>query len=227
MKPIGFIFARGGSKGIPHKNLQTVGGKSLIARAVEQALASKFLNRVIVSTDDTAIAAAARDAGAQVPFIRPADLAADTSPEWLAWRHAVTESGGPDAFDAFVSIPATAPLRQPRDIDACIERFISDDVDAVITVTPAARNPYFNMVKPRPNGTVGLVMEPSGSISRRQDAPAMYDMTTVCYVLRPTFIMEKERLFDGRVAAVEVPTERALDIDTELDLKIARALADS
>ena len=223
---LAFIFARGGSKGVPGKNIRPLAGKPLIAHAIEAALGSRYINRVIVSTDDVEIAAAARAHGGEVPFMRPAELAGDTSPEWLAWRHALTfvrENLGLKP-DAFVSVPTTSPLRIAADVDACIERFAKGDVDAVLTVTPAQRNPYFNMVTMDDNGLAHLAIEADRTVSNRQQAPDMYDITTLCYALAPDFIMAAEGLFAGRVGTVTVPQERALDIDTEFDFRVAEAL---
>jgi len=229
MKAIAFIFARGGSKGLPGKNIRPLGGKPLIAWSIEQALAVKRIARVIVSTDSEEIAAVARDYGAEVPFIRPAELAGDNSPEWLAWRHALhylldTVGVLPEAM---VSLPATAPLRLPLDIENCLDEYEKGDVDMVVTVTDAHRSPYFNMVKTNADGTVGLVIPPQSAIARRQDVPTVYDMTTVAYVARPEFVMTRNALFEGRVRAVHVPTERAVDIDTLLDFQIAECLLNS
>lgn len=223
---VGFVFARGGSKGVPGKNLRPLGGIPLIAHAVRTALASRHVRRMVVSTDDPAIAEAARRAGAETPFARPAELAQDSSPEWLAWRHAIAETARLDGkpFDIFVSVPTTAPLRAPQDIDACVERFLKGDCDVVVTVSPAHRSPYFNMVTLDGAGLARLVIPPDRAVATRQTAPPVFDMTTVCYVARPSFVLEANGMFEGRVAAVEVPSERALDIDTELDLKIAEAL---
>lgn len=125
MNAIAFIFARGGSKGLPGKNIRTLESKPLIAWSIEQALAIKRIKRVIVSTDSEEIAAISRVYGAEVPFIRPAELARDDSPEWLAWRHAlnyIRETLGllPDVM---VSVPATAPLRSSVDIDNCLDEY--------------------------------------------------------------------------------------------------------
>lgn len=162
MKAVVFIFARGGSKGLPGKNVRHLGGKPLIAWSIEHARAVPRITRVIVSTDSEEIAVVARQYGAEVPFIRPAELAQDDSPEWLAWRHAhnclqETEGGLPDVL---VSVPATAPLRSPQDIENCMDEFAKDDADVVITVTDAHRSPYFNMVKTNADGTVGQVNPP-------------------------------------------------------------------
>lgn len=227
MKTIAFIFARGGSKGLPGKNVRPLAGKPLIAWSIEHALAVKRIERVIVSTDSSEIADVARAYGAEVPFMRPADLASDDSPEWLAWRHAlnyVREASG-SLPEVMVSVPATAPLRQPIDIENCLDNFAQGGADMIVTVTDAHRSPYFNMVKTNADGSVGLVIPPSaGAIARRQDAPVVYDMATVAYVVKPEFVMTHQASFEGRVRAVHVPPERAIDIDTLLDFRIAECL---
>lgn len=226
MKAVAFIFARGGSKGLPGKNIRPLGGKPLIAWSIEHALAVKRIERIIVSTDSEEIAKVARAHGAEVPFMRPVELAGDKSPEWLAWRHAITfllETSG-SLPDAMVSVPTTAPLRLPVDIESCLDQYEKGDADMVITVTDAHRSPYFNMVKANADGTVGLVIPPQSAIVRRQDATVVYDMATVCYVANPKFVMTHNATFDGRVKAVHVPTERAIDIDTLLDFQIAESL---
>ena len=226
MKAIAFIFARGGSKGLPGKNIRHLGGKPLIAWSIELALAVNRIDRVIVSTDSEEIAAVAREYGAEVPFIRPAEMARDNSPEWLAWRHALNyfrESTGA-LPEVMVSVPATAPLRHALDIENCLDEYEKGDAEMVITVTEAHRSPYFNMVKANLDGTVGLVNPPQSAIARRQDAPVVYDMATVCYVANPEFIMTHNAMFEGRVKAVQVPVERAIDIDTLLDFQIAECL---
>jgi len=223
MKAVAFIFARGGSKGLPGKNIRLLGGKPLIAWSIEHALAVKRIVRVIVSTDSEEIAAVARNYGAEVPFIRPAELARDDSPEWLAWRHALNflrETTG-ELPEVMVSVPTTAPLRLVLDIENCLDEYEKGDADMVITVTDANRSPYFNMVKELEDGTVCLVIPPDGSMTRRQDAPVVYDMTTVAYVARPEFVMNRNGTFEGRVRHVYIPLERALDIDTPLDFKVA------
>lgn len=220
---VAFIFARGGSKGLPGKHQRLVGGKPLIGHAVEQARAARGIDRVVISTDDPSIAEAARAFGAEVPFLRPAELARDDTPEWLAWRHALDTLT--PATGTFVSVPATAPLRRPADIEACLTRFAQGDVDVVLTVSAAHRSPYFNMVKLDAAGHASRVIEPpGGQVFRRQDVPPVYDVSTVCYVADPGFIRRAGGLFEGRVGAVEVPPERAVDIDTELDLRVADAL---
>jgi CMP-N-acetylneuraminic acid synthetase len=222
------IFARGGSKGLPGKNIKNLTGKPLIAWSIEHALSVPRIGRVIVSTDSEEIAAVARAHGAEVPFMRPAELAQDDSPEWLAWRHALEflkrdEGTMPEAM---VSLPTTSPLRAPDDVERCLDAFERDRPDMVITVTIARRNPYFNMVTVDGAGLARLVIPPAKGIARRQDAPSVYDITTVAYVARPEFVLSRQGLFEGRVSAVQVPPERALDIDTPLDFRVAECIMD-
>lgn len=222
----GFIFARGGSKGVPRKNIRPLAGRPLIAWAIQTAKESRFISRVIVSTDDDEIARIALRYGAEVPFMRPAELAGDRAPEWLAWQHAITEvrKNSSRPLDVFVSIPTTSPLRSPSDVDACIARLLESDADIVITVKKADRSPYFNMVNLDDGGYAHVVISTGPGMTRRQDAPPVYDMTTVAYAARPSFIMRAHGLFEGKVMVVEVPAERALDIDTEFDFRIAEFL---
>lgn len=227
VKSVVFIFARGGSKGVPGKNIKALGGKPLIAHAIEIGLATPTVETVIVSTDELAIAEVARAHGAEVPFMRPLDLALDHSPEWLAWRHAINwyrDHRG--EFDVFVSLPTTSPFRSVQDVENTIQALTSaEDVDIAITVSEANRNPYFNMVKIDPNGYSQLVIPPATDVVRRQDAPVVFDITTVAYAARPQFVLESGSIFAGRVKAVQVPRERSLDIDTPFDFLVAEALA--
>jgi N-acylneuraminate cytidylyltransferase len=156
--------------------------------------------------------------------MRPAELAQDDSPEWLAWRHAVHWVREKDGdFDRFISLPATAPLRLAEDVIRCLAA-LDEHTDAVVTMTPAQRSPWFNMVKASDAGYVSVLVDGDGKVVRRQDAPQAYDLTTLAYAMRPDFIMNHDNIWQGRVRGVLVPQDRAIDIDTELDLKIARFL---
>ena len=226
MHATAFIFARGGSKGLPGKNIRLFGGKPLIAWSIQHAQAVKRISRVIVSTDSQEIAAVAQQFGAEAPFIRPAELAQDDSPEWLAWRHALdylreTTDMLPEVM---VSVPATAPLRLPLDVENCLDEYEGGGADVVITVTDVRRSPYFNMVTIKADNTVHLVSPPRLPIISRQQAPVMYDMTTVCYAASTEFVMTHNSIFEGRVKAVRVPPARGLDIDTLLDFQIAESV---
>lgn len=221
-KIVAAIFARGGSKGVPRKNIKMLGDKPLIAYSIEVALSVETIDRVVVSTDDEEIAAVARKYGAEVPFMRPTELAQDNSPEWLSWQHLIEALQQEHPIDILVSVPATSPFRNRNDVEKCIQALVAhEDTDVVITVTEAHRNPYFNMVTLDPGGRANLVMQGEETIARRQDAPEVYDMTTVAYAANVPFIMEANSVFDGRMRAVIVPPERALDIDTSLDFAFA------
>ncbi len=223
---IAMIFARGGSKGLPGKNVKPLLGKPLIGWAIEQAFAVPRVRRVVVSTDSHEIAEVAVRFKAEVPFLRPAELALDESPEWLAWRHALQfiKDEEDKLPDAMLVVPTTAPLRLAADLENCLDEFEKQDSDVVITVSESHRNPYFNMVAMDSDGTVKLVADNGSSVRRRQDAPRVYDIETVAYVVRPDFVMEKNGLFSGRVRAVIVPKDRAIDIDTIHDFEIAEFL---
>lgn len=226
MMAIALVCARGGSKGLPGKNIRVLAGQPLIVWAINQARAVERVGRVIVSTDSEEIAVVARQAGAEVPFMRPAELAQDHSPEWLVWRHALSYLKETDGAypDVLMVVPVTAPLRAVDDLDRCLDEYQKGEADVVVTLTDAHRSPYFNMVKVQPDGTVGLVIPPEGTLSRRQEVPIVYDMTTVAYVLRPEFVISGSGIFEGKVRHVHVPVERALDIDTPIDFQIAECL---
>lgn len=217
-----FVFARGGSKGLPGKNLLPIGGTPLIAHSIKIAKAIPQISRVFVSTEDAEIKKVAQYYGAEV-IDRPVELAGDKSPEWEAWRHAIKhlEDAG-EEFDTFVSLPSTSPLRSVVDVETAI-RALDSDTDAVITVTPASRSPFFNMVSREPNGSCRILLASDG-FNRRQDAPEAFDITTVAYILKKEFILKAERLFDGEVKSVVVPKERAVDIDDALDFAFAETL---
>jgi N-acylneuraminate cytidylyltransferase len=225
MKPfiLGAIFARGGSKGVPRKNIRPLNNKPLIAYAIEAGLSVPLIDKLIVSTDDEEIAAVARDYGGEVPFMRPAELATDDSPEILSWKHAVDfcEKMEKRSIDVLVSIPTTSPLRQADDIERCLQKLLGSDADVVITVSESERNPYFNMVKIDEEGNARLALEGDKNIGHRQGAPKIFDITTVAYAVRVPFLKKAGSLFDGKIGTVTVPKERALDIDTLLDFEMA------
>jgi len=219
----GFIFARGGSKGLPGKNIRPLGGMPLLAHSICLAQKIERINRIFVSTDDAAIAKVAADYGAEV-IVRPDEFATDTASEWMAWRHAIVyvrEALGLD-FDVFLSLPATSPLRNQDDVRSSLDA-LTKNVEVVITVTPAARSPYFNMVSTNSDGNTRLILG-DANFKRRQDAPIVYDITTVAYVTRPDFVLQNNGLFDGRVKSVIVPKERAVDIDDAYDFRVAEVL---
>ena len=225
---IAFIFARGGSKGVPRKNIRDLDGMPLIAYSIRVAHECPSISRVVVSTDDEEIADVALKYGAEVPFMRPAELAGDDSREHEAWKHAIKafEETCEERVDIFVSLPPTSPLRSVDDVENGIREYITTKADVVITVKTAARNPYFNMVRNDAEGFSRLVcLQADGTrYTRRQDAPEIYDMTTVAYVSNASYILRSDSIFSGKVRSVLVPDKRALDIDTMLDFEFAEFL---
>ena len=223
MSIVAFIFARGGSKGRPDKNIKILNGKPRIALSIQHAKSVKRVDRVIVSTDSEAIASIAKEYGAEVPFMRPVELATDNSPEWLSWQHGLKYLENSDGClpDLMLSIPPTAPLRDVGDIDKIIDEYQRGNTDIVIAVTESHRNPFFNIVKEGVEGYINLFASGKEVLSRRQDCPKTYDMTTIGYAARPSFVLNKKSIFEGRVRQVIVPKERSIDIDTLLDFEIA------
>ena len=224
LRVVCIIPARAGSKGVMGKNVRLLGGRPLIAHSIEHAKGSRYIDRVIVSTDGEDIAEAALAAGAEVPFMRPADLASDTAGAIDVLIHAARwleeEDGWP--FDLLVLLHATTPLRTPQDVDACIDLLVAEKADSVISVAEAYRNPYFNMVELDSDGVPHLVK--AGSFAGRQQAPPVYDLNS------SIFVWWRDTLLDGRNVILPnsrvyvMPRERSVDIDEELDFRIAEML---
>lgn len=222
MSVYAFIFARGGSVGLPGKNIKLLGGVPLLGHSIRVAQKIPAVKKIFVSTDSDEIAAVANEYGVDI-IKRPAYLATSTASEWDAWRHAIEFLNQRDEyFDVFLSLPTTSPLREVIDVENCLTA-LKEDTDVVIAVTPAARSPYFNMVTRVGDGTSKLLLG-DATIKRRQDAPDLYDITTVAYVARPGFIMANNGLFSGKVSSVVVPKDRAVDIDDDIDFMLAESI---
>jgi CMP-N,N'-diacetyllegionaminic acid synthase len=219
------ICARGGSKGVPGKNLRELGGRPLIAYTIDCARACPDVDAVVVSTDDERIARAAEACGIEVPFRRPAEMASDTAAKLPVIRHATRWMQENRAFRAEIvlDLDVTVPLRAPEDVAACVAEFERVGWDAVITVYAPERNPYFNMVEMGETGA-RVVKEPPKPIFRRQDAPRVYSTTPAVFGFRRELLDRTDYIYDGRVGIVEVPRERAVDIDHEMDFEFAEFL---
>ena len=223
-KTYAFIFARGGSKGLPNKNIKKLIDRPLLAHSISLALSIPRISKVFVSTECEKISKVAKAYGALV-IPRPSELAGDESPEWLAWQHAVNWVNSKyGKFDQFLSLPCTAPLRIVHDVVKCLDNFEIGDSEMVITITEAHRSPWFNMVSPDSNKYLNVVLNDSETIYCRQKAPVVFDMTTVAYVTSPNFIIKNNSIWDGRVKGVIIPKERSIDIDDAFDFNIAEFL---
>lgn len=220
MSTICTVCARGGSLGVPRKNIRDLKGKPLIAWTIEQALATPSVDAVYVSTDDDEIARVAQEFGAIVPFRRPAELATSAAAKVPVIEHLVetVESLGVQV-DRIVDLDPTSPLRLVEDIENAIA-LLDDDTDAVITAYPSDKNPYFNMVERKDGDFVGLVM-PSSAVSR-QSAPKVYAMNASIYVWHRSTLAKG--LWGGRTRLYEMPHVRSVDIDAELDFKLVELL---
>ena len=216
---IATICARGGSQGVPGKNIRPLLGKPLIAYSIEQALAQPQIDRVFVSTDCAQIAAVASDAGATVPFLRPAELATNTAAKLPVIEHLVAwvvDQLGPVA--RIVDLDPTSPLRDAGDIEACLD-LLDAHTDAVITGYEADKNPYFNMVEPRSDGSVGLVKTVAGGVVARQAAPKV-NASIYCWHHHSL----GKGLWQGRTRLHVMPRERSIDIDDPIDFALVELL---
>lgn len=218
------IPARGGSKGVPGKNVKLLGGKPLIAHTIAHADGSKLIDRTIVSTEDKQIARAAKKYGAELPFVRPAELAADKSSTIDVLLHAIEwmELKEKYDFDILVLLHATTPFRSSEDIDNSIKLLVDKKADNVFTVTEAHRNPYFNMVELANNGRAKLSKK--GRFMTRQSAPKVYDMNSSIYVWRKDMLKRGKSSFLKKTLVYVMPKERSLDIDDQYDFKIAKLI---
>jgi N-acylneuraminate cytidylyltransferase len=198
---------------------------TLLGNAILQARKIKYSRRIFVSTDSFKIKNEALKYKAEVPFIRPKHLSTDTSPEIYAWRHAVDFLNNKlDIFpDYIVSVPTTSPLRRTSDINKCLSLAIKNKLDIVFAITSSHKNPYFNMLIEK-KGKLKIAIKKNKKISRRQDAPKSFDLTTICYVFKPNYIKSNFNLFSGKVGYVHIPKQRAIDIDDKWDYRIAISL---
>ncbi|MBI5233271.1 MAG: acylneuraminate cytidylyltransferase family protein [Deltaproteobacteria bacterium] len=222
-KVLSVIPARGGSKGLPGKNIMELAGKPLIAHTIGHALSSNYIDRTIVSTESRLIADIAMRFGADAPFLRPEALAGDDTGTIEVMLHAIEwlEKNEVYGFDILVLLHATTPLRSVKDIDDSIEMLVDKGADNVFSVTEAHKNPYFNMVE-RSGDTVRLVKE--AVLKTRQAAPEVYDMNSSIYVWWKQALKDKKAVFSGKTLVHVMPRERSVDIDDFFDFRIARML---
>lgn len=220
------ICARGGSKGVPNKNIRPLAGLPLIAHSVQQARETGLFAQIAVSSDDPAILDAAMAAGATIAVRRPDELATDRAPKLPVIQHCLqqAELQSGQRFDIVVDLDATSPLRQAADIAGCVQLLQSSDAQNVITAAPARRSPYFNLVEVDALGHVHLSKPLPAAVVRRQDAPACYDMNASIYVWWRDALLAGSSVFMERTRLFVMPEERSLDIDSELDFRMVEFL---
>lgn len=220
------VCARGGSKGVPRKNLRPLQGKPLMAHAIEQARATGIFDRVVASTDDPEMADVARSFGAEVPFQRPAELARDESSKWHVFRHLVSEleaAGGP-RIDVLADLDTGAALRTADDIRRCVERLLETGAEVCVTAYEADHNPYYNMLELDDGGFARVCQPVTPAIVNRQQAPKVYNISPSVFAIRRDALWDREHWSRCRMTVLCVPRERALDIDTELDFELIEFL---
>jgi len=225
-KVLGIVTARGGSKGIPGKNLTLLRGRPLLAYTAEAALAASTLFQTILSTDDEAIADVGRSLGLEVPFMRPPELATDDTPTLPVLQHAVTflESQGRE-YDAVCLLQPTSPLRRPEYIDGCINLLFEREVDAVITVLPVPHqhNPHWVYFQDE-SGTLRISTGETEPIPRRQELPPAFQREGSVYVVRRDVLMESNSLYGTTLLGYPVEADDSINIDDLTQLQRAEEL---
>jgi CMP-N,N'-diacetyllegionaminic acid synthase len=219
-KVLAIIAARGGSKGLPGKNIIDLGGKPLLAWSIEAARESVYVDRLILSSDSDDIIAVAKKFGCDVPFRRPAELAADSTAAYPVLIHALDHVA--EAFDYFVLLQPTSPLRTTADIDGAVELCDACAAPACVGMCETAK-PAEWMYRV---GNDSLVTPLLGEIvtSRRQELPATFVINGAIYVARVDWYRRQQGFLSPETVAWRMPPERSIDIDTELDLLVARAI---
>lgn len=219
-KVLAVIPARGGSKGIPRKNIINVAGKPLIAWTIEAAKTSKHIDRIVLSSDNDEIITVARQWGCEVPFKRPDDLALDETPGVMPVLHALEMLPG---YDYVVLLQPTSPLRTAADIDGCIERCAADKAHCCVSVTEPDKSPYW-MYHLTNNGCLTPVLEKEKTITRRQNLPVVYALNGAVYVAESQWLLTNKAFLTRETRAYAMPRNRSVDIDSQMDLYIADLL---
>jgi CMP-N,N'-diacetyllegionaminic acid synthase len=220
------ICARGGSKGVVGKNARDLLGKPVLAWSIEQARETGLFDAIAFSSDSDALLDAALKAGADVAVKRPDEMATDTAPKLPAIRHcleqAIAKTG--NTPEIFVDLDVTSPLRLASDITGAVDLLRQSGAPNVITGASARRSPYFNLVEQRTDGSVGLSKSAHPPITRRQDAPRCFDMNASIYVWRVASFREQPAVFYPDTRLFEMPEERSIDIDSDLDFAVVELL---
>ena len=223
------IGARGGSQGLPGKNIKPLLGKPLIVWTIETALAVPEIDRVVVSTDSEEIATVARNTGAEVPFMRPDELSGPEVGKFDVWQHALRscEEIYNENYEIFVDLDCTNPLRDISDVSNAINQLSESrerGVDTIFSVCEARKNPYFNMVEADESGAMRMSKSLGPTVIRRQDAPQVYEHVASIYAMLPSHIKMKNHLLSGHAEGYDIGFEKSLDVDSEFDFLLVEYL---
>ena len=218
---LGLVTARGGSKSLVGKNLRLLGGKPLVTRVIEAGLASSLIDQLILSSDDAEIISAAKAVGCEVPFVRPAELATDQARSIDVAHHAI--SALRESYDYIALLQPTSPLVAPQDIDGCIERCHTNGASSCVTIAAVDKHPAW-MYRLAPDMGLHAIEKRSDRPSRRQDLQPVYALNGAVFVAKRDWLMASDDFIGADSLGYEMPKERSVDIDTQLDLAIAEAM---
>lgn len=223
-KILAVIPARGGSKGLPGKNIKELCGNPLIAYAIEASLASKYIDTTVVSTDCENIRRIAIKYGAEAPFLRPAEFATDSALTFEVLKHALDyyKQGCKETFDIVIKLHPTSPLRLTKDIEAATELLFSKNAKAVVSVCKSEHNPLWANTLSN-DGSMKDFLKPKFDISR-QELPLFFRLNGAVYIAYCDYLIKHKGFFGPKTFAYIMPQERSVDIDTEFDFKIAELL---
>lgn len=222
-KILGLIPARGGSKGVPRKNVKPLGRWPLLAWTIHAAKQSTLIDRLILSSEDPEIMAVAREYGCEVPFVRPPDLAEDDTPGIAPVLHAVAALE--ETFDYLVLLQPTSPFRKAEDVDGAIRRCIDQGADYCVSVTESAKHPawMFHLTK---DGGLVPVVELAKDVANRQQLEPAYALNGAVYVVRISALLQQKAMFDPKgTLAYAMPPERSIDIDSSFDFSLCELMA--
>ena len=212
---LALITARGGSKGLPRKNVLLTAGKPLIAWTVHAALAATTVGRVVLSSDDDEIIEAAAAAGCDIPFRRPPELATDEASSMDVVFHALQEL--PD-YEFVVLLQPTSPLRTGADIDAAFKLMLDHNAPACVSVTDVDQSPYW-MYEVTENDRLRSLFEQSPKINRRQDLPPIFTLNGAIYIAKVEWLLQSRSFLGPETIAYKMPRSRSIDIDNAIDFQ--------
>jgi len=221
---LGLIPARGGSKGLPGKNIKPLLAKPLIAWTIEQALASKYLDRVVVSTDDKEIAEISKKYGADVPYIRTKELAKDNAKGIDVVLHSIDWLEENDKqYDLMMLLQPTSPLRRSEDIDKVIELLFLKEAKAIVSVCEVDHHPFWANTLPE-DGCMKDFIRQEIMNENRQELPVFYRLNGAIYLAYCNYIKEQKGFFGEETFAYIMPQERSIDIDNNVDFELVKIL---
>jgi CMP-N,N'-diacetyllegionaminic acid synthase len=221
---LGLINARGGSKGVPGKNIKLMNGKPLIGYSIECGKASRYIDRLLISTDDPEIANVAKSFGADVPFLRPLELASDTSKQIDAIIHAVgyVENQG-ELYDYVCVLQPTCPLRQAEDVDGTLELLISTQADSAITVTDVGGRHPRTLYKKDNNCNLVPYLDSDAAGVLRQNFEDLFWRTGAVYAMKRDVLINRLSLYGDSICGYVMPEERCFNIDSPFDWNLCEA----